>query len=132
MTRNFNFQWDDSLVIGVDTMDQDHQKLIQLMNEVYRLFKKNAAHSDIEKSMDQLGDFVVEHFQREERYFDSLPDYEDGLIHKAIHKKLLARYSSFLEEFKKGKEIKEDFFYFLKAWLVAHIEGVDAKYAEHP
>lgn len=130
MARKFVFQWDpQSLAIGVDAMDKDHQKLILLMNNVYQLYKTKAARSQIEASLNELGGFVIDHFAREERYFDSVPNYPDAEIHKAVHKKLVAKYVGFVESYQNGEEMTEDFFFFLKAWLVAHIEGVDAKYA---
>ncbi|MBV2168560.1 MAG: bacteriohemerythrin [Bdellovibrio sp.] len=130
MSRKFVFEWDpESLELGVEAMDKDHQKLILLMNNIFQLYSKHASRDQISHSLDELGKFVVEHFAREERYFDSVASYPDADIHKSIHKKLVNKYVSFVNSYKEGGELTEDFFFFLKAWLVAHIEGVDAKYA---
>lgn len=128
MRRKFEFKWEEDLSIHVGPMDKDHQVLISLMNDVYTLYSKNAHRSEIAKGMQALGNFVVEHFEREERFFATISGYPDVEIHKAIHKKLLNRYFGYLEEYQSGGDIGEDFFFFLKAWLVAHIEGVDMKY----
>lgn len=129
MKNLFVFKWEpEYLSIHVDNMDRDHEKLIAMMNEIYLLHTKQAPRSQILKSLTDLGGFVVEHFRREEQYFDTVADYKDGDIHKAIHKKLVNQYLKHVEAYKNGADLNDDFFFFLKAWLVAHIEGVDAKY----
>ncbi len=130
MRRKFEFKWEDDLSIHVEPMDKDHQVLIKLMNDVYSLYSKNANRPDITNGMQALGNFVVEHFEREERFFATIPDYPDVDIHKAIHRKLIDRYSGYLKAYQSGGDLGEDFFFFLKAWLVAHIEGVDMRYGE--
>lgn len=129
MKKMFNFKWDpEYLSIHVESMDNDHQKLIEIMNEIYTLHTKNASRDRIHLSLKKLGSFVGEHFRREEQYFDSLKNYPDAEIHKAIHSKLVQKYTQHLKSFESGKNLDDSFFFFLKAWLVAHIEGVDAKY----
>lgn len=129
MGKKFIFKWDpESLCINVDAMDKDHQVLIGLMNDVYELYKKQAPRNSIGSSLNKLGAFVVDHFNREEKYFETVEDYPDVEIHKAIHKKLVNGYTNYVKEFNAGTDLTDEFFFFLKAWLVAHIEGVDAKY----
>lgn len=127
--RTFVFEWDQkSLSVRVESMDHDHQRLIAMMNEIYNMYTKNASHSEQLEALTALGEFVVGHFAREEKYFEAQKHYQDAEIHKAIHKKLIKRYSDFLGEFKNGGKLSDEFFMFLKAWLIAHIEGVDSRY----
>lgn len=129
MKRKFIFEWNpEELSIRVDAMDRDHQKLIQLMNQIYMLHTKHGARNEIQKVLQQLGAFVFEHFRREEKFMETIPGYLDLDIHKAIHRKLENRYGFYVKKFEEGAELDDDFFFFLKAWLVAHIEGVDMKY----
>lgn len=129
MRRQFVFKWNaEELSVGVKKMDEDHEVLIGLMNDVYSLHLKGASRNMILDSLKQLGGFVVEHFTREEALFDRIPGYMDMDIHKAIHRKLVQRYSSYVTLYEDGRDLDDDFFFFLKAWLVAHIEGVDMKY----
>lgn len=49
-------------------------------------------------------------------------------FHKIIHEQLLAdfnRHSMMIEH--AGDVIHEDFFGFLRRWLIAHIKGIDTK-----
>lgn len=135
MKNAFVFKWDpEYLSIHVDSMDRDHQKMIEMMNQIYILHSRNGRRDQILQALQRLGAFVVEHFQREESFFDGLKGYGDAEIHKAIHQKLLKKFTYFVKQFEMGQGLTHDFFFFLKAWLVAHIEGVDAKYGlvAHP
>lgn len=130
MKRKFVFKWEPELSVHVDPMDKDHQVLINLMNDIYVLYSKNANRQEIAKGMKNLGEFVVAHFDREERFFATVANYPDIEIHKAIHKKLVNRYVGYLNDYNNGANLDDNFFFFLKAWLVAHIEGVDMKYGD--
>lgn len=74
-------------------------------------------------------DYVVEHFDNEEAYMESI-GWQGLKNHQGIHKDLLAKAGGHVEAFKNsGTDVlPEEFFQFLKFWLVSHIQGIDMKY----
>lgn len=122
------FQWQDDLELDVPNMDQEHQVLIKLMNELYRLHDQKSPREQVNKAIHDLAEFTVKHFSDEEKYMESI-NYEGIETHKLIHKKLLGRVDEFVTAHDGGEELGDDFFIFLKTWLNSHIRGIDMKYA---
>jgi hemerythrin-like metal-binding protein len=124
------FQWDPSkLSIHVDKMDQEHIKLINLMNKLATRHEEKAPHSELVSIAKELQSWTITHFDHEEKFFDTLP-YSHANVHKKIHKDLLAKLDDHVKTFEKSKTLTDEFFRFLKVWLTAHIAGIDMKYGE--
>lgn len=123
--------WENKYDIGVSSMNDEHQKLIRLMNNVWNANDKGNKASTLE-SLDSLGTFVIEHFKNEEAFMESI-DFPGLNTHKKIHEKLLADFSTHAKGFANDSSTKlsSAFFSFLKLWLSAHIQGIDIKYGEH-
>lgn len=129
MSESF-FKWDqDRLTTHVDAMDNEHKKLINIMNKLYERHEAKAGKAELSGIIQELGLWTVTHFQHEERFFDTL-EYAQAGVHKKIHKDLLARFSGHQAEFEKTGVLAPAFFQFLKTWLTAHIMGIDVKYGE--
>lgn len=123
-----NFKWEDSLKLGVDSMDKEHQVLIDKMNK----FISSLNLDDIKTQYmywSDLGRYVVEHFTNEEAYMEKIGF--DGLAtHKIIHKQLLDKVGEFSIAIEKGEFDKNNLVIFLKTWLKSHIIGIDGKYCK--
>ena len=127
------FKWDTSrLGLGVEAMDAEHQKLIQLMNQLHSLAQSIAPRGQVDRVLDQLASYTLKHFDAEERYMKSI-GFPELITHQQIHKTLLEKFTIHAKAFKASKEDapSAEFFTFLKIWLQAHIAGVDRKYANH-
>lgn len=124
------FVWDPSrLSVHVDSMDNEHIRLIELMNELYDLSEKNSSKEILAKALTDLVNFTVKHFNDEEKFFDSL-NYQMADMHKAIHKDLLNKLGDHGKKFESTGKLSAEFFDFLKMWLNAHIAGIDMKYGD--
>jgi hemerythrin-like metal-binding protein len=124
------FQWDPSkLSIHVDKMDQEHIKLINLMNKLSTRYEEKAPFTELVSIAKELQNWTITHFDHEEKFFDTLP-YAHANVHKKIHKDLLAKLDEHVKNFEKTKTLTDEFFRFLKVWLTAHIAGIDMKYGE--
>lgn len=124
------FQWDpNKFSVHVDQMDQEHIKLINLMNKLATRHEEKADFSELASIAKELQNWTVTHFAHEEKFFDSLP-YNQANVHKKIHKDLLAKLEEHVRHFEKTKTLGDDLFRFLKVWLTAHIAGIDMKYGE--
>ena len=127
------FQWDKTkFTTLVDSMDREHEVLINLMNELFSANNAKVSKAELIKILDKLGSKTKEHFDHEESFFSGLKEYSQAGSHKKIHEGLLERFQEHAVKFKTGTgaSIPEDFFVFLKVWLSAHICGVDRKYGE--
>jgi len=124
------FQWDpNKLSIHVDKMDQEHIKLINLMNKLATRNEEKAPFTELVSIAKELQNWTITHFDHEEKFFDTLP-YSHANVHKKIHKDLLAKLDEHVKNFEKSKTLTDEFFRFLKVWLTAHIAGIDMKYGE--
>lgn len=122
--------WDSSLDIGVDSMNQDHQKILNLMNQLHDEYESQVTPETMLGTLKDLAKVTIEHFEREEEFMRSI-DFESLQVHQAIHKDLLNKLTGFLGPIESGEaQVDDKLFSFLKLWLSAHIKGVDAKYGE--
>jgi hemerythrin-like metal-binding protein len=126
------FTWDPAtLSVSVDQMDQEHQKLIVLMNRLFDQNTEGEKKDVMSETILELAKFTAVHFQHEEAYFDALPGYSGADTHKVIHADLLKKLGAFKEQFDQGPgTVNKEFFDFLNLWLRAHIAGIDKKYGE--
>lgn len=120
--------WDNSLDVGVARMNDEHQQILALMNQIYDAREAGRAGPDVIRLVERLGQVTVDHFRDEEAYMQT-SGYAGIASHKLIHKDLLNKFTSYAEEIKaKGGDVPEKFLTFLKLWLTAHIRGIDMKY----
>lgn len=121
--------WDESLDVGVDAMNDQHKGLLDLMNRLFDLTKQEAPKDQHIQILNKLLVATVNHFDDEEKYMESI-NYEGLKTHKLIHDNLIARLENLTNEYLASSDIKppKAFFDFLKFWLSAHIKGIDIKY----
>ncbi|HPG24436.1 MAG: hemerythrin family protein [Spirochaetaceae bacterium] len=119
--------WSDAFDVGVDKMNEEHQRLIDLMNRLHDLYEGDASRSEQKKTFDELAKYTVKHFADEEAYMESI-EWPGLVTHRHIHAKLLDDLGTHKAAFDKGGELSSKLFSFLKIWLKAHIQGIDRKY----
>ena len=123
--------WDASLDVGVDSMNREHQQILDAMNRIYDAQAQGKTGSAITALVDDLGRITTQHFIDEERFMEEI-GFPSLSTHKVVHKKLLERFGEHAAKIKAANGVVEkEFFDFLRYWLSAHIKGVDAKYGEH-
>ncbi|WP_456473297.1 bacteriohemerythrin [Desulfolithobacter sp.] len=127
--ENEIFSWSSGLSVGIETIDNQHKKLIDLINKLYRAVINNENRTVTGEILDQLISYTAEHFQTEERLFDKY-GYPETSQHKEIHKKLVNQVVDFQNQFKAGAELDMSLLEFLKDWLVKHIMGTDKRYSD--
>lgn len=122
-------QWDDSLKLGVDQMDHQHENLINLMNTLFDQNKAGESFDVLKGTLDRLAAATKEHFDEEEKYQLKI-GYEKYGIHKKIHEDLLKKFTEHYEKFIEERAVTDGLFSFLSLWLRSHIRGVDKGYAD--
>lgn len=120
----------DEYKTGISSIDYEHQKLVNLINEIFKAQEQgDAAKLIIEVTLDELINYTVYHFRNEEETMQKLndPNYES---HKALHEMLKSRAIDFRQRFHQDEEIVDELITFLKEWLLKHIKGVDHQYID--
>ncbi|MCU7802680.1 MAG: bacteriohemerythrin [Candidatus Thiodiazotropha sp. (ex Lucinoma borealis)] len=130
MTSQKFVSWDDSLSVGIQTIDDDHQKLLSLINNLQTSVLYPTGEDFERQALSELVDYTRYHFEREEKLMqdNGYPDFES---HKQQHKDMIAKVSLFLESYEKDSEgTVDELTGFLKTWLIDHIAGTDQKYSK--
>ncbi len=122
--------WNDTYSVQIEEIDNQHKKLIALINELFDSMQKGQSNKIIERILDDLVDYTVFHFKNEETYFDRF-NYEDTEEHKEKHKRLVNKVLKVKSDFESGKmSVSSDLLKFLKRWLFEHILETDKKYVD--
>jgi len=119
--------WTQDLELGIPTIDEQHKKLVAMINSLHRAVEKNDA-AGAKRVLQELVEYTGYHFGTEEKFFDQ-HGYPETEAHKTIHKKLVEKALAFTKKFDAGDEfLAQELLIFLKDWLVSHICVTDRKY----
>jgi hemerythrin len=122
-------EWDHSLSVGVDLIDEQHKMLIQRLADLSEAFTKGHEENKIMKTLDFMIDYTDFHFSAEEKVM--LDQNYPGLgQQKEQHEEFKVTLDNILEDFKEEsttKAIAESINIFLHNWLIDHIKGSDIK-----
>jgi len=120
--------WSDEYSVKINSIDQQHSKLVELINQLHSAMKEGKGKEAIGRIISELISYTKVHFTHEESLMvkHSYPGY---LKHKALHDELVNQVLEIEKELKSGKTvISQDVLNFLKKWLVEHIVGTDKQY----
>lgn len=122
-------QWGAKYSVNVREIDQQHQKLMALINELYDAMTAARGKEVLGKVLGDLITYTVYHFSTEEKLFQK-HGYPESANHKVEHDKLTQTAKDLKEKFDSGKaQITLEVMNFLKSWLNDHILGTDKKYS---
>lgn len=120
--------WNDSYSVGIKVIDDDHKKLIQLINNLQSSVLYPTDESFERAAMDELVAYTKYHFEREEKMMQDY-DYPDFVGHKKQHDLMIEDVGRYLERYEKDREgAVRDLNAMLKKWLIKHISVVDQEY----
>ena len=114
----------------VPKMNEQHHRLVDLMNKLYARQAANATQTELGKLIVELRDYTVRHFQDEEAFLESI-NYPQLSMHKNVHAKLLEDFAKHHAQFTATGKLSAAFFEFLRLWLTAHIMHIDRKYGDY-
>ncbi|MGL1958904.1 MAG: bacteriohemerythrin [Colwellia sp.] len=121
--------WESSCNIGIDEADRQHEKMLDMMNDVHILSAQNHSNNSISKALDVLISYTKVHFDWEETLFENY-QYPDAKRHKSHHAKLVKQLRSHQKKIKVGnKQAIEQELSHLNDWLFNHITHSDKDYA---
>ncbi|MCK9363574.1 MAG: bacteriohemerythrin [Syntrophales bacterium] len=122
--------WSDSLSVNVAEIDQQHKKLIAIINELNDAMRIGAGKDVLGKIVNSLISYAAIHFKTEEKYFAQF-GYPDTDNHKKEHVAFVQKVADFKDGFEKRKlSLTIEVMNFLSDWLKNHIMKTDKKYAQ--
>jgi len=124
--------WNEKLAVGVKVLDDDHKKLVGMVNQLYDGIQSGHAKESLGPTLDGLIDYTKAHFAREEKFF-AQTGYAATEAHKKEHADLTRQVLDVQQKYKAGVSgtLSLEVMNFLKNWLVNHIQGSDQKYGPH-
>jgi hemerythrin len=131
-------EWDSRFSVRIAEIDQQHKKLIGLINRLHESMQQASGRDALETAVQELSaqatvinemvEYSSYHFSTEEKYMRQhvYPDYEK---HKKEHEYFTNKVRTLKSDFDGGQAILSgQIMEFLKEWLSGHILGVDKKY----
>lgn len=123
--------WNEKYEIDRGIIDEQHKKLIELINELYAAFIDGNAQNVIKEVIDELVEYTKYHFKEEESMFERI-NYPERKRHKKEHTDFVDKVSSFRDSIKIGKlSLTYDVMNYLRSWLQNHILLSDKKYISY-
>jgi len=120
-----SLQWRDDLSVGIDFMDTDHQKLLELLIELSGLLRPGESQAAALEKLDEIIEFSRQHFRLEERLMME-SHYGQFEQHKQTHETLLREIVTHRQQLTEGDEdVRHEIMDFLEHWLVGHIVDSD-------
>lgn len=123
-------EWYPGLSVGVAQFDEEHKRLVKLLNELHDSMLKGRGRETLGKTLDSLIAYTRSHFANEERLMKQhgFPGYAGHKAeHDALAKQVLAVQAK-QQSGDGGAALTMDVFKFLKDWLTKHIMGSDCSY----
>ena len=124
--------WNDRLVLGIDEIDNDHRKLVEMINELFDGIQAGRGRAAQLGILQRLVDYTRYHFAREETLFA-----ENGSpraqAHKKEHDALVAVVQKAQAEYVESGTVAPslEMMVILKDWLFDHILGSDQRDAAY-
>jgi len=119
--------WSKSYSVGVSQMDSEHQRLIDIINNLYLAMRSGRSKDAIGSILDELVDYTKTHFAHEEQLMQK-SNYAGFDEQKRCHEALIARIVEIQGKYRAGTALGQEVMSFLKDWLITHIQGLDKKY----
>lgn len=125
-------EWNESLSVGVDVLDEEHRKMVDMLNEIYDSMRRSKGPRVMHALFDKMLAYSYAHFKHEEALFDET-DFPGAAAHKKEHEDLTAQLAELQKKIKTNPNAGPsiEVINYLRKWLVDHIQGSDQDYSAH-
>jgi hemerythrin-like metal-binding protein len=120
------FQWNDSLLTGIKTIDEQHRLLVDMVNDLHDAVQQSGQHCPAPELVARLKAYAAEHFHVEEGYMQAFayPGFE---AHLKEHQSFADAVQTFEDNCASDSANAPEVLDFVKKWLIEHITGVDVQ-----
>ena len=120
--------WSNDLDTGIEVIDKQHQRIVDYLNELSSA-NDSGDRNATNHVLNELVDYTLTHFAFEEELQEKA-GYPFLKAHKRVHEIFTKRVAEFQQRAAAGENVAPELLSMLKIWLVNHIKGDDADYAE--
>jgi len=127
MSGSVQVEWDDSLSVGVPFIDEQHKRLIEIINKLDMACKQGQAREVVGQLIHGLGEYAIYHFAAEQDQM-RLTEYPEMAAHVAEHQAFIKKLMEIDSKFKSSNVLlSSEILLFLRNWYLDHIRLVDRK-----
>lgn len=123
-------QWDPAWNIGIEVIDTQHQRWVEIFNALERSFLQGESMFDMQlAAFKEMLDYTHFHFDAEEKLMaDS--GYPDFSSHRRLHKDFDTLIYGHFRKHESGETmLTSEMLQLIRNWLIAHIQSKDQKIA---
>lgn len=122
--------WSDKYSVNVKEIDDQHKKLISLLNELHTAMSAGKGKDILSGVLKNLIDYTAYHFSTEEKYMVQY-GYTGYTKHRAEHQEFVKKVKEFDQKFQAGQtSVTIEVIKFLSGWVAGHISGTDMQYSQ--
>lgn len=124
-------RWKDEYLTFIETIDEQHQRLFELLNAIYDMMRSGRGPESIASALTELTEYSRFHFATEENFMVQA-EFNGLEGHAAEHVRLLDEIRELRHRMLDGSTgMTMNEMYFLKDWLLNHFTGADKGLAKH-
>ncbi|TXT35622.1 MAG: signal transduction protein [Comamonadaceae bacterium] len=124
------FPWNSNLETGIDLIDEQHHKLVDLINRLAQQHVQGATEAEVQAILGELGDYADYHFRTEEAIWQTALAGDDWLTrHIETHQRFFAHMVEMQSGQRPFQAVLDDLFSYLIQWLAYHILDNDKRMA---
>ena len=124
--------WSDRLSVGVQSIDDQHRKMLSLLNQLYDGMMSGKGKIALGGILQALIDCTAMHFTHEENLL-LRSGYPDSAAHQKEHSDLLQQIRGIRRQYETvgPSAVTIPVMSFLENWTMNHITGADMRHREH-
>jgi len=123
-------KWDDKYSVGISIIDEEHKKLIGILNKAIFAKEHNDNPEELREVLREMTNYALMHFKTEETYMKEF-NYSEYQDHKEEHRNFSTEIIAYSDKVIEGNsQIANEIIEYLKWWLVNHIQATDKKYID--
>jgi len=121
--------WSDELSMNIELFDNEHKKLVDLLNKLFDAMSKGEGHNTLDAMLIELANYTANHFKHEEEAMQKY-NFPGLLAHKREHEDFIAKVMDTKQKYEEGAiMLTLPLFEFLKSWVHNHISKSDLSYS---
>ncbi|MGA8529044.1 MAG: bacteriohemerythrin [Acidobacteriaceae bacterium] len=125
------FAWNESYSVRVRQMDEQHQKLFEIINRLAEAMRIGKGDDVVRDTVEQMAVYTRTHFLQEEVLMRQT-GYPALPAHQEQHRKLMAEVEQYKRALEEGRSASSvSLLNFVRQWLMHHIRDSDKAYSDH-